>query len=57
MLRQLGNFGIFTALLFPVNAVIFVAVFLGSLVLIGRGQVRWKGRTIATRGDGDGDGP
>jgi hypothetical protein len=31
-------------------------VFLASLVLVVRGQVRWKGRTIATRGGGDGDG-
>jgi len=49
MLRQLGSFGIVTALLYPVNAVIFVAVFLWSLVLLGRGQVRWKGRTVSTR--------
>jgi len=55
MLRQIGNFGIVTALLYPLHAVIFVVVFLASLVLTGRGQVRWKGRTIATRGDGDGD--
>jgi 4,4'-diaponeurosporenoate glycosyltransferase len=30
MLRQLGNFGIVTALLYPVHAVVLVAVFLSS---------------------------
>ncbi|HSO94689.1 MAG TPA: glycosyltransferase family 2 protein [Acidimicrobiia bacterium] len=49
LLRQLGSFGIVTALLFPLNAVIFVAVFLWSLVLLARGQVRWKGRRVSTR--------
>jgi 4,4'-diaponeurosporenoate glycosyltransferase len=57
MLRQLGSFGIITALLFPVNAVIFVAVFLVSLVLLVRGQVRWKGRAVSTRRDSDGEEP
>jgi 4,4'-diaponeurosporenoate glycosyltransferase len=54
MLRQLGNFGIVTAALYPVHAVIFVGVFLASLVLMARGQVRWKGRTVPTRGDDGG---
>jgi 4,4'-diaponeurosporenoate glycosyltransferase len=50
MLRQLGNFGFVAALLYPVLAVIFVVVFLDSLLLAARGQVRWKGRTIRLRG-------
>jgi 4,4'-diaponeurosporenoate glycosyltransferase len=50
MLRQLGNFGIAAAALYPVLAALFVAVFLGSLLLTARGQVRWKGRTIRLRG-------
>lgn len=49
LLRQLGSFGVVTGLLYPVNAVIFVAVFVWSLVLLARGQVRWKGRTVSTR--------
>lgn len=53
MLRQLGNFGIVAALLFPLLAIVFVAVFLGSLVLVVRGEVRWKGRTIRLRGADD----
>lgn len=53
MLRQLGNFGVITALLYPLNALIFVAVFVASLGFIGRGRVRWKGRTIRTRGRRD----
>jgi 4,4'-diaponeurosporenoate glycosyltransferase len=55
MLRQLGNFGIVAAALYPVLALLFVTVFLGSLLLTARGQVRWKGRTIRLRGaDGRG---
>jgi 4,4'-diaponeurosporenoate glycosyltransferase len=57
MLRQLGSFGIVTALLYPLNAVIFVAVFLMSLVLLARGQVRWKGRTLSTRRVANGGDP
>jgi 4,4'-diaponeurosporenoate glycosyltransferase len=54
MLRQLGNFGLVAAVLFPVLAAVFVVIFLASLVLAVRGQVRWKGRTIKLRGDGAG---
>jgi 4,4'-diaponeurosporenoate glycosyltransferase len=53
MLRQLGNFGILAALLYPLLAVIFLVIVLGSLVLVVRGQVRWKGRTIRLRGADD----
>jgi len=48
MLRQLGNFGIVAALLFPLLAVVFVAVFLGSLVLVVRGEVRWRAARSAS---------
>jgi 4,4'-diaponeurosporenoate glycosyltransferase len=56
MLRQIGSFGIDAALLYPLDAVIFVAVFLVSLGFVVRGQVRWKGRTIPTRDQPGGDG-
>jgi 4,4'-diaponeurosporenoate glycosyltransferase len=49
MLRQLGNFGIVAALVYPVLVVFFAAVFAASLVLLVRGEVRWKGRTIRLR--------
>ncbi len=49
MLRPLGNFGILTAVLYPVAAVVFLAVFAWSLVLLARGAARWKGRTIRLR--------
>ncbi len=49
MLRQLGNFGIVTALVYPVLIVFFVVMFALSLVLLVRGEVRWKGRTIRLR--------
>ena len=54
MLRQIGNYGLVAAILFPVLAALFVLAFLASLVLAVRGQVRWKGRTIKLRGDGAG---
>jgi 4,4'-diaponeurosporenoate glycosyltransferase len=53
MLRQLGSFGIAAAVLYPVLASFFVVVFLGSLVLTARGQVRWKGRTVRLRSTPD----
>lgn len=49
MLRQLGSFGIVAALLYPLLAVVFVAVFLGSLVLTARGRMSWRGRVIRLR--------
>lgn len=53
-LRQVGSFGIVTAALFPLLALVFVSVFAVSLVLAVRGEVRWKGRRVALRGDDDG---
>jgi len=53
MLRQLGNFGIVAAALYPVLAVVFVGLFAASVVLNVRGQVRWKGRTVRLRGGTD----
>ncbi len=50
MLRQVGNFGVVTALLYPIPAAAFVAIFLWSLVLMARGEVHWKGRSISVRG-------
>jgi len=50
MLRQVGSFGPVTAILYPVLATAFVALFAASLALIARGSVRWKGRTVRLRG-------
>jgi 4,4'-diaponeurosporenoate glycosyltransferase len=48
MLRRLGNYGFFTAVLFPVPLLFFVSVFAYSLVItfVVR-RVRWRGRSIA----------
>ena len=54
MLRQLGNFGVIAAVLYPLLAGVFVMLFAASVVLAIRGQVRWKGRTVSLRGDADG---
>jgi 4,4'-diaponeurosporenoate glycosyltransferase len=48
-LRQLGNFGVLSAVLYPLLAVVFVAVFVCSLVVTLRGEVTWKGRRIRLR--------
>lgn len=50
MLRRIGRFGWWPALLYPLPLVFFLAVFARSLILTHlRGEVRWRGRTIATR--------
>jgi 4,4'-diaponeurosporenoate glycosyltransferase len=50
MLLRLGNYGWPTALLYPVPAVFFAAVFAVSLGgTFGLHRVRWKGRDISTR--------
>ncbi len=47
MLRQLGNFGVWVALLYPLAFVAFVLVFFDSLWLtVVRRRVRWRGRTV-----------
>jgi 4,4'-diaponeurosporenoate glycosyltransferase len=48
MLRPLGSFSV-TGVVYPAAAVVFVAVFAWSVVLLIRGEVRWKGRTIRLR--------
>ncbi|HEY8217124.1 MAG TPA: hypothetical protein VIH82_08315, partial [Acidimicrobiia bacterium] len=48
-LRQLGSFGVVSAALYPVLAVVFVLVFLVSLAQLARGEVRWRGRRIPLR--------
>jgi len=50
MSRRIGNFGVISALLYPLHTIVFVAVAVRSLVrsvLVGR--VAWRGRTIVTR--------
>ena len=47
MLRQLGNFGVLAAVLYPVAFAVFVLVFFDSLWLtVVRRRVRWRGRTV-----------
>jgi len=47
MLRQLGNFGLWPALLYPVPFAAFVLVFFDSLWLtLVRRRVRWRGRSV-----------
>ena len=48
-LRQLGNFGVLSAVLYPLLAMVFVAVFVCSLLVTLRGEVSWKGRRIKLR--------
>ncbi|NKN32811.1 glycosyltransferase [Marichromatium bheemlicum] len=53
LLRRLGNFGLATALTYPVSLAFFVAVFFRSLYrTLVCNSVRWKGRSIAVRTPG-----
>jgi len=48
MLRQLGNFGWWPVVVYPVPLLAFVTVFFNSLWLtVVRRQVRWRGRAVA----------
>jgi 4,4'-diaponeurosporenoate glycosyltransferase len=49
MLRQLGNFGLLTAALYPVPLTLFIVLFGWSNYLRTRGRARWKGRTVRLR--------
>ncbi len=50
LLRRLGNFGLVSALAYPVSLTCFVAIFVRSLYLtLVRNSVRWKGRSIPVR--------
>ncbi len=49
LLRRLGNFGVATAVAFPIPLAVFVVVFVRSLVARVLGRVTWKGRAIPTR--------
>lgn len=47
MLRQLGNFGVWPAVAYPLPFAAFVVVFFDSLWLtVVRRRVRWRGRTV-----------
>jgi 4,4'-diaponeurosporenoate glycosyltransferase len=49
-LRRLGSFGPVVALAYPVALVVFLAVFVRSLLATyGQGRVSWKGRSLPTR--------
>lgn len=53
LLRRLGNYGLVTALTYPLSLLVFVAVFVRSLYLtLVRNSVRWKGRSIPVRSTG-----
>jgi len=50
LVRQVGRFGLATAVAFPVLLATFLAVFARSVVATLRGRVSWRGRTVPTRG-------
>lgn len=48
--RRVGNFGVWSAVLYPIHAVVFVVIALRSALQTGLvGSVTWRGRRIATR--------
>ena len=49
MARQVGRFGLLTALAFPALLVTFLVVFARSVVATARGGVSWRGRRLPTR--------
>ena len=52
MLYRIGNFKLYTALLFPIPLLFFVIIFAYSFVIIFiRRNVRWKGRTLKVKGE------
>jgi 4,4'-diaponeurosporenoate glycosyltransferase len=53
MLRRIGNFGWYTALLFPLPLAFFCIVFMWSCILLVTGRpVTWKQRAVKTRRSG-----
>jgi 4,4'-diaponeurosporenoate glycosyltransferase len=53
LLGRLGNYGLTTALTYPVSLAFFVAILVRSLYLmLVRNRVRWKGRSIPVRSSG-----
>jgi len=49
MARQVGRFGLATALAFPALLVVFLAVFARSVIATALGRVSWRGRRLSTR--------
>jgi 4,4'-diaponeurosporenoate glycosyltransferase len=49
MARKVGRFGPLSALSFPLQLVVFLAVFARSVVATARGSVSWRGRRVPTR--------
>jgi len=49
-IRQVGAFGLRTALAFPVLLLTFLVVFARSVVATALGRVSWRGRRLPTRG-------
>ena len=48
--RRVGNFGVLSALAYPLHAAVFVVVALRSVVRSGLvGRVSWRGRNVSTR--------
>ncbi len=50
MARRVGRFGPVLALAFPVSVVLFLVVFARSVWATATGTVRWRGRSVPTRG-------
>jgi 4,4'-diaponeurosporenoate glycosyltransferase len=48
MLRQLGNYT-WASLLFPIPLAAWFVIFLRSIVMTARGEVRWKGRGVPVK--------
>jgi uncharacterized membrane protein len=48
MLKPLGNFG-FSAALMPLGVVVFLLVFVWSVIRAAKGDIKWKGRTVSTK--------
>ncbi|MCX8160582.1 MAG: glycosyltransferase [Candidatus Saccharicenans sp.] len=49
-LRKLGNFGVLSAIMYPLNLIFFMLIFMNSLFYTHLlGFVHWKGRKIRTR--------
>ncbi len=49
MLRLVGSFSAIV-LFFPIPVAFFISVFVLAILNLKRGQINWKGRTVATRG-------
>ncbi|MFA6232628.1 MAG: glycosyltransferase family 2 protein [Bacteroidota bacterium] len=49
MLRRIGRFAWYTAMVYPVPLVFFIVVFIRSAIITSRGDVQWKNRTVPSQ--------